>query len=268
MSSHLHRWISGIIAVPILFAIIFYSSEIVFTAFITVIIIGAVIEYNAMVFTKELIWEKCQTLAVAVLIPVAVFSSDFRIILAVVTFSVLSVFILFLFSINNQSFNIMTVSKIVLGFMYIPFMLSYFILIRLSEDGILWIFYILVIAFSGDTAAFYIGKTLGKRKLIPLVSPGKTVEGTIGLFVGSVIGSLLFRYLLFPKLPVAHAVTIGLLGGILGQLGDLCESAIKRTSGMKDSGSLLIGHGGLLDRLDCLIFIAPFVYYYKYFMLA
>lgn len=268
MSSHIKRWISGVIAVPILFAIIYYGSEITFAAFITVIIIGAVIEYNAMVFTRGVTWEKCQGLAAALLIPVAVFSGDVRIILAVVTFSILGIFILFLLTINNHSFDIIAVSKIVLGIMYIPFMLSHFILLRLSEDGILWIFFILVLAFSGDIMAFYIGRSMGKRKLLPLVSPGKTVEGTIGLLVGSVIGCLLFRYLLYLKLPIIHAATIGLLGGILGQLGDLCESTIKRASGIKDSGSFLIGHGGLLDRLDCLIFIAPFVYYYRLFILV
>jgi phosphatidate cytidylyltransferase len=86
--------------------------------------------------------------------------------------------------------------------------------------------------------------------------------------MGCVLGCVVFRYVFYPTLPVIHAVIIGLLGGILGQLGDLSESMIKRASGVKDSGSFLIGHGGLLDRLDCLIFIAPFVYYYKLFIIA
>ncbi len=268
MSPHIKRWISGIIAVPILFAIIFYGSEVVFTAFITFVILGAVIEYNRMVFNGGFTWEKWEGLAVALLIPLAVFSGDFDIVLAVIAFSLLGVFIIFLLRINTHSFDIVPVSKLVLGFMYIPFMLSHFILLRISQDGAIWIFLVLVIAFSGDITAYYVGKTIGKRKLIPLISPGKTVEGTIGLLVGSILGCLLFRGFFYQTISIFHAVTLGLLGGILGQLGDLCESAIKRTSGVKDSGSLILGHGGLLDRLDCLIFIAPFVYYYRLFVIT
>ena len=123
--------------------------------------------------------------------------------------------------------------------------------------------FILVLAFTGDVAAYYVGKGMGKRKLLPHVSPGKTVEGTIGLVAGSIAGCLLFRQLFFPLLPVAHAVILGLVGSVTGQLGDLCESAFKRAAGVKDSGALLPGHGGILDRLDCLMFIAPVVYYYQ-----
>ena len=131
----------------------------------------------------------------------------------------------------------------------------------------MWILFILVLAFSGDIAAFYVGKTFGKRKLISLVSPGKTVEGTVGLFIGSIMGCVLFKMLFYPALPLIHVVILGFLGSIIGQLGDLCESAIKRASGVKDSGAILMGHGGLLDRLDCLIFIVPFVYYYQLFLM-
>ena len=83
------------------------------------------------------------------------------------------------------------------------------------------------------------------------------------MFAGSIIGCLLFRQLFFPMLPVLHTVILGLVGSVAGQLGDLCESALKRTAGVKDSGTLLPGHGGILDRLDCLMFITPFVYYYR-----
>jgi phosphatidate cytidylyltransferase len=147
-------------------------------------------------------------------------------------------------------------------------MLSHFILLRRTDGGMMWIFFILVLAFSGDIAAFYAGRSIGKRKLMPLVSPGKTVEGTAGLLIGSVIGCVLFQQCFLPRLPVFHAAALGFSGGVMGQLGDLCESVIKRASGVKDSGSLVMGHGGLLDRLDCLIFIAPFVYYYRIFLTA
>ena len=155
----------------------------------------------------------------------------------------------------------------VLGFMYIPLMMSHFILIRRLDQGVLWIFFLLVLAFSGDVTAYYVGKNFGKKKLLPLVSPNKTVEGTVGLFVGSTAGCVLFQQIFFPALPLKHAAAMGFFGSVLGQLGDLCESAMKRASGVKDSGVILPGHGGILDRLDCLIFIAPFVYYYYIFVI-
>jgi len=268
MTPHMKRWISGVVAVPLLVAIIFYGSEEVFDAFIVIIILGALIEYNRMVFDEGFSREKLQGLIIAVLIPLAVSSGDLRIVLAVIALSMIGVFSLSLVGINGHSIDVVSVSKLVLGFVYIPFMLSHFILMRHTDDGMVWIFFILILAFSGDIAAFYVGRSIGKRKLMPLVSPGKTVEGTVGLLIGSVAGCVLFQHLFLQELPVFHAAALGFLGGIVGQLGDLCESVIKRACGVKDSGSLVIGHGGLLDRLDCLIFIAPFVYYYRIFLTA
>jgi phosphatidate cytidylyltransferase len=266
MTSHIKRWIAGVIAVPIIFAIIFYGSEVAFCAFIIIVILGAVIEYNRMVFDGGFLREKLQALIIATVIPLAAFSGDLRIVLAVIAFSMLAVFSLSLLGVNDHSIDTVSVSKLVFGFIYIPFMLSHFILLRHSADGMMWIFFILVLAFFGDITAFYIGRTIGKRKLMPLVSPGKTVEGTVGLLIGSVMACVLFKHFFLPRLPVFHAVALGFSGGIMGQLGDLCESVIKRASGVKDSGSLVLGHGGLLDRLDCLIFIAPYVYYYRLFL--
>ena len=103
---------------------------------------------------------------------------------------------------------------------------------------------------------------------MPHVSPGKTVEGLLGLAAGSVAGCLVYRHFLLPDVPAAHVAVIGLAGGIIGQLGDLFESLIKRASGAKDSGTILPGHGGILDRLDCLLFIVPWVYYYRTYVLT
>ena len=111
------------------------------------------------------------------------------------------------------------------------------------------------------------GKYFGKHKLAPFVSPGKTVEGLAGLVFGSTVVCLVFAYCFLPEIPLTQIAIIAFVGSIIGQLGDLCESAIKRTYGLKDAGSLLPGHGGILDRLDCLLFIVPFVYYYRIFVI-
>ena len=267
MTSHLKRWLTAIIAVPLLLAIIFYGSDAVFSATIIIVILAGVGEYHQIVFGPGHLWEKAETLFIGFLIPLAVYLGDMRLLLALLSFSVLLVFFTYLLRIHEENFDILPVGKLILGFMYVPLMMSYFILIRRFDQGILWIIFLLVLAFSGDVAAYYVGRNFGKRKLLPLVSPNKTVEGTVGLFIGSVAGCVIFQQIFFPSLPVVHAVALGFFGSVIGQLGDLCESAMKRASGVKDSGVILPGHGGILDRLDCLIFIAPFVYYYYVFII-
>lgn len=268
MSPHVKRWITGIIAIPLLFAVIVYGSPPLFDVMIILIIFGAAFEYNRMTFGGDYGWEQGEVLVVSLLIPLAFATGDARLMVAVVSLSILGVFALHLLQIREQAFQITPVMKVVFGFLYIALMLSHFILIRRCDHGVLLIFFILILAFAGDIAAFYVGRTWGKRRLLPLVSPSKTEEGMLGLIAGSVTGCIIFQQLFFTALPVIHAAILGFVGSIIGQLGDLCESAIKRTSGVKDSGFILPGHGGLLDRLDCLIFIAPFVYYYRLFVIA
>ena len=263
MNPHAKRWATGVIAVPILFLTIAYGTETIFTLLIIIAALVGVTEYNRMVFGTGLWREKAETLAVALLILIAAAARDRVLLVAVLSFAVMAILMLNLLRIREEGLDMIRVGKVILGVMYVPLLMSHFILIRQEPAGILWIFFILVLAFSGDIAAYYVGKGMGRRKLLPEVSPGKTVEGTIGLFAGSIIGCILFRQLFFPILPVSHTVILGLVGSVAGQLGDLCESALKRAAGVKDSGTLLPGHGGILDRLDCLMFITPFVYYYR-----
>jgi phosphatidate cytidylyltransferase len=113
-----------------------------------------------------------------------------------------------------------------------------------------------------DTAAFYVGRSLGRRRLAPGISPGKSREGAVAALVAGVAGAGLVQVWFLPRLPLAHALVLGALLAAAGILGDLAESVIKRAAGAKDSGGLLPGHGGLLDRLDSLLFAGPVLYYY------
>ena len=125
------------------------------------------------------------------------------------------------------------------------------------------ILFLLVVTWCGDTAAYILGKRLGKHKLVPQISPGKTVEGTIaGLCIGALGGLGIWFLLLEEMLGPVHALGLGILLGIVSQISDLSESIIKRTANVKDSGTLIPGHGGFLDRCDSLIFSAPTLYYY------
>lgn len=267
MQSHAKRWITALIAVPLLFWIIGYAGK---TAFALLIAVASVIgtgEYNRMVFVQEARSEKTIALAASFLFPMTALSGSRELLLALAAFSVLTVFVFNLLRAKKGMLAVNFPARTVLGIMYIPLLLSHLILLRALPSGHIWIFYLLVVAFAGDVAAYYVGRSLGKSKLLAEVSPGKTIAGTVGLMVGSTLGSVVFFLFFFPHLPILHAFLMGLVGGIIGQLGDLTESALKREAGVKDSGTLLPGHGGILDRLDCLLFIAPFIFYYREFII-
>jgi phosphatidate cytidylyltransferase len=267
-SHHLQRWITGIVSAPLLIIFIFYSSELVFSLLIFAVIEIAAWEYNCLAFGKEgFVWEKVEVFVFAGMIAISAYISDYIMITSVLTFCLLLSFFVFLFRITDQAIDMSKVGKVVLGFMYIPLLMSSFILLRHLSNGVSWVLFALVLAFCGDIFGYYTGKTIGKKKLLAAVSPGKTAEGTIGLMCGSLLGGIIFQQLFFTELPLIHALILGAFGGILGQLGDLFESAMKRSAGVKDAGFIFPGHGGILDRLDSLSFIAPFVFYYQHFII-
>lgn len=149
------------------------------------------------------------------------------------------------------------------GLLYVPMMACVWPLLVQLESGGAWLLLALGTAFLSDTTAYFVGRALGRHKLYEAVSPNKTREGALGGLLGGVLAQLgLGTFWLLPELPVAHAVALGLVGSVLGQIGDLVQSMTKRTFGVKDSGNILPGHGGMLDRVDGLIFVAPMVYYY------
>ena len=142
-------------------------------------------------------------------------------------------------------------------------MLSYLVALRL-DAGSNWLFFTLLVTFGSDSAAFFIGRALGRHRLALRISPNKTWEGAIGGIFGAVIVSLLFTLPtpLQVTLGYGQAVLLGLLVSIFGQIGDLVESLLKRNMGVKESGRLMPGHGGLLDRMDSIVFAGIVVYYF------
>jgi phosphatidate cytidylyltransferase len=149
------------------------------------------------------------------------------------------------------------------GILYVGFLLSYLVGIRL-EAGREWLYLALFATFGSDSAAYFIGRAFGRHKMAPRVSPGKTWEGAIAGVFGGVIISLLFTLDTPLQIPLGYgwAVLLGVLISVFGQAGDLVESLLKRNSGVKESGSLMPGHGGLLDRMDSVVFAGVVVYLY------
>ncbi len=147
------------------------------------------------------------------------------------------------------------------GLILIAFPLSYALRLHgLRVQGRPLLLFALVITWVGDTAAYFVGRAIGKHALAPHLSPKKTWEGTVASFLGSLIVAVIFAR--FMTVPLPHLLGMAALGNVAGQVGDLLESAYKRSSGIKDSGSLLPGHGGVLDRIDALILAIPVVWYY------
>jgi len=262
--SHAQRWLTGIIAVPLLLLLILKGSALLFSCFVVFVVFLAALEYEKLVAPNWMTGRRWEFILMAPLIPCLVYFCDLH-----YAFFFLPPFIMILLladllrqTSRQGDPEMASVAKIVFGLIYIPLFMSYFISVYAMDHGPFWILFIVVLAFSGDTAAFYTGKTWGKNKLLPAISPNKTSEGFIGLIIGSMIGCGIYGYFFLPHVSLFHILSMAFLGSIIGQLGDLFESVIKREAGQKDSGRLLPGHGGILDRIDCLLFIAPFIYYY------
>jgi phosphatidate cytidylyltransferase len=151
---------------------------------------------------------------------------------------------------------------LITGMLYIGLTLSYLLVIRGLPDGALLIFFVVLVTWAGDTGAYAAGKALGRHALAPVISPKKTYEGLAGGLVFACLLALIAREWFLPRLSPGDCLLLGLLLTAAGLAGDLAESAIKRSAGIKDSGALIPGHGGMLDRLDSLLFTAPVFYYY------
>lgn len=148
------------------------------------------------------------------------------------------------------------------GVLYLGLTLSTLSMTRLLPHGEWLIFFLLLVTWASDTGAYYVGTLYGRHRLAPTISPKKTVEGLVGGLIGAIIVAYTVRWWFLPELSGFDCLVLGTLLTITGLWGDLTESAMKRSVGIKDSGGILPGHGGMLDRLDSLLFTAPAFYYY------
>jgi phosphatidate cytidylyltransferase len=149
----------------------------------------------------------------------------------------------------------------IFGILYVNWLLGYAFWLRDLEAGKEWVLLLVWVTWLGETAAYMVGSTAGRHRLAPLVSPKKTVEGAVAQLVVSVLAAVIAHAWFFHALGLVGAAGVGLVLGVSGQIGDLVESALKRSVGTKDTGSLIPGHGGMLDRIDSLLFNTPVLFY-------
>jgi phosphatidate cytidylyltransferase len=218
-------------------------------------------EFYRMALPQRTLERTCAAITGTTLLFVPFIGTD-RLALATVGLLFIGFSLLFLFRLRTIETAAQEAAYALLAFIYVPFLLMHLVLLRQTQFGVQWLFVIMLIVMTNDSAAYYTGSAFGKRRLYPLVSPKKSVEGALGGLCGSLVGTLLAKYTFFPQLTFADVVLTALVIGMVGQAGDLFESLLKRSFGVKDSGSIIPGHGGVLDRLDSILFAAPITYYY------
>lgn len=180
-------------------------------------------------------------------------------------FAVVIMSLIYLFNIDQRELS--DAMATLTGILYVVFLSFHVTLVDQTGEYSILVWLIFITAFGTDSMAYFAGYAFGKHKLAPKISPKKTIEGSIGGILGSVLFSAVFGYFVVPGLLI-HCIVIGVLGGIVSQLGDLTASIFKRKMGIKDFGNLIPGHGGILDRFDSVLFTAPMVYYYIVLVIA
>jgi phosphatidate cytidylyltransferase len=270
---HINRWLTALILIPILLWILIKGSTLVLAALICIVAIFAIREYLRIIFQNDdtpisnTITIITYTVSMALIISGCLASWKIVFLILTLNLMALSVFVLSKFANNHDVFNI--IAKQVLGVVYIPVSLSLLIFMKESNDqGSLWILWLLIVIFSNDTGAFYGGKFFGKHSLSPNISPNKTIEGSLGGIITSTVLGFIFSVMFFKDFSLSFImIPASLMLAVAGQIGDLFESAMKRASKIKDSGRILPGHGGMLDRIDGLLLAIPVLYVYLDFIL-
>jgi phosphatidate cytidylyltransferase len=267
-NQHLNRWITGVIALPVLIYVVGFAPRPVFYLSLLMISIVALNEFHRIIslHSNKLLCHSNYLLCL-LLFTVSYLKAD-RFIPVVVTLWAFMPLILIVLvgAIPNKSLTDDT-GKAILALIYTCLPLAMLITVDRYPDGTMWILFLLSVIFASDTGAFYVGRTFGRHKLHKTVSPGKTWEGAIGGLTGSFMAALLFFAIIAPDKLELQVFILTLILSAVGQAGDLAESLLKRNSGIKDSGKLLPGHGGLLDRIDGLLFSIPILYIYIAFFL-
>ncbi len=269
---HIKRWITAIILVPCVLWILIKGNTLLVAAMVAVVAIFAMREYLRIIFGNDegpisnSIKIISYTVSMTLVISACLGSWEILFLIMAMNLMALSIFVLARFATHPDIFD--SISKQVLGIVYIPVSLSLLIFVKELEGGTFWIIWLLIVVFANDTGAFYGGTFFGKKALSPNISPNKTIEGSIGGVTTSMVVGFVFSYIFFHDLSLAFLTIPGaFMLAVAGQIGDLFESAMKRASRIKDSGRILPGHGGMLDRIDGLLLSIPVLYVYLVFIL-
>ena len=264
---HLKRWLTAIILGPLVLWILIKGSTLLLAALVSAVAIAAVREYLRIIFGNDdrvashALKIISYAVSMALVIGACLGSWQLLFLVLALNLLILSAFALSIFPTDPGVFDV--IAKQVMGIVYIPVSLSLLVFLKELDGGTLWIIWLLIVIFANDTGAFYTGTFFGKHKLAPNISPNKTIEGSLGGIAFSMVLGFVFSMVFFDSLSLALlTIPCSFLLAVAGQMGDLFESAMKRASCIKDSGRILPGHGGMLDRIDGLLLAVPVLYIY------
>jgi phosphatidate cytidylyltransferase len=280
---HSRRWLTALVVLPLLLLVLLKGGH--FGLVLVLVLVNALAqwEFLGMFLPEGPTFQRLKSILLGTLLllsfctvtplaklcyPGGLLPSNPSIVLFILVWCIFTFFLFYLLSYGHIAELERELMVNLLGLLYLPLLLGHFIWLRYLPQGELWVLWLLIVIFAGDTAAFYVGRALGKRKLYPQVSPGKTWAGAVGGAALSLGAGLAAGKWLLPEWKLQALGWLALALALLGLLGDLFESMLKRQTQVKDAGQLLPGHGGMLDRLDSLLFAAPAVVYARLFLLG
>lgn len=260
------RVVTAVIGVGLLLTLLFAGGYWGMALITFAISMGMLLEFSSLAFRLEDRSTKrgfMTMLGISVHFALMVFGADFGETAAIVFLVNFTFFLLTAYRHRNQErLNLHTKECIYafFGFFYSVFLPSLLVQVRQFEDGVWWVAFFLLVIWAGDTGAYFAGRRFGRRKLYPLISPKKTIEGLVGGLTASVLAAAILGFSALSRYDLGTMVTLALFVSAVSVVGDLCESLIKRGFDVKDSGSILPGHGGFLDRFDSVVFGLPIMY--------
>lgn len=265
----LQRVVVALIVLPLLYAVIRYAPPIGLFALVAAAVIIGQREFCRLFYPEANSWRLAVGLGLAGLVVWSVYrmagahpGGAELTSTAVLAGGVATVLLIELFTGQRLTTALPVAGLWLFGAFYLGAMLSHLVLLRALEQGAGAVLFVMTVTWMVDSAAYFGGRRFGRHPLAPLISPKKTVEGAVAGLAGGIVTAFVVRLWWLPELTWAESLGAGLLLGCAGQLGDLAESMFKRRAGVKDSGGWIPGHGGLLDKVDSLVFTAPTFYYY------
>lgn len=261
---HGTRWLTALVALPLLILLVGWGGNFLFFLLILIVAGLSQWEYHRIMdarpeFSEEnpLRWS-ARAAMILMLVTGFLGGSSWLVPALLLGFLMLSLTAIWFFGKKDEFLSFFAWEF--LGLFWIGLPLVCLILLRDHEHGIAWVFFTLLLVAAGDTGAFYAGRFFGKRKFAPMVSPKKTLEGFIGGIFLTILLAVLFKFAFLRDAGIGATALIAFVTALIAPMGDLFESMQKRAAGVKDSGNLLPGHGGILDRIDALLFAAPVVF--------
>ena len=257
------RLLTAAVAVPSLWVFIEFAPAWAFGGFILIVTAIGLAEYFAMALPDHMP-ERVAGAILGLLVAAGVATRDPNLWGAGVSLSLIAGLGFVLARHQDLEAGVHRLGLQILGVLYVGFFVPHMALLRelSSGEGWRWVLFTVAVVFGSDSGGYFAGRAYGRRLLAPEVSPKKTVEGAIGAVGAAVLAALLMHVLVHRALGIGETIGLAVVLSALAQFGDLCESALKRAFGAKDSGWIIPGHGGILDRLDSLLFPFVFTYYY------